>query len=80
MKIFTFEFSTILDAVTLLGITVTPLSICHLIQIWALFLLYFLAISAIFGSLSKLGSLGFAHGLSGEPNGLYAVTKEKIKC
>ena len=64
---------------TLLGITVTPLSICHLTQTWALLLLYFFAISPIFGSSSKLGSRGFAQGLSGEPNGLYAVTKDQRK-
>ena len=46
-------------------------------QIWALFLLYFFAISKILGSSSKLGSPGFAQGLSGEPKGLYAVTKRK---
>ena len=79
-KMHTFAFSFILDAVALLGITDTPLSICHLMQIWALLLLYFFAISVIFGSFSKLGSPGFAQGLSGEPNGQYAVTEEKIKC
>ena len=74
----TFAFSFILDAAALLGITDTPLSICYLMQIWALLLIYFFAIFVIFGSLSKLGSPGFA--LSGEPNEPYAVTKEKIKC
>ena len=44
-------------------------------QIWAALLLYFFAISAIFGSSSKTGSLGFAKALSGEPSGLYAVTE-----
>ena len=75
LKILTCAFSCILDAVKLLGTTVTPLSSCHLMQIWAALLLYFFAISAIFGSSSKTGSLGFAQALSGEPSGLYALTK-----
>ena len=75
LKILTFAFSCILDAAKLLGTTVTPLSSCHLMQIWAALLLYFFAISAIFGSSSKTGSLGFAQALSGEPSGLYALTK-----
>ena len=75
LKILTFAFCCILDAAKLLGTTVTPLSSCHLMQIWAALLLYFFAISAIFGSSSKTRSLGFAQALSGEPSGLHAVTK-----
>ena len=62
-----------------MGITVTPLSICHFMQIWAVLFPYFFAISAIFGSSSKAGSSGFAQGLSREPNGLNAVTAKKQK-
>ena len=75
LKILTFAFSYILDAAKLLGTTVTPQSIYHLMQIWAALLRYFSAISAIFGSSSKTGSLGFAQALSGELNGLFPVTE-----
>lgn len=36
-------------------------------------LLYFLLISTSLGSSSNFGSSGLAHGLSGDPSGLYAV-------
>lgn len=43
-------------------------------QICAVVLLYFLAISEIFGSLRRLGSSGLTHGRSGDPKGLKAET------
>ena len=67
----------ILDGVTDFGATVIPLWICHLTQIWAGLLSYFFPISNNFGSSNKLGSPGFAHGLSGYPRGIYAVNKKK---
>ena len=74
-KILTSAFCSILDRVTLFGTTETPLWICHFKHIWAGVLLYFFPISNNLGSFNKLGSSSLAHGLSGDPRGLYAVTK-----
>jgi hypothetical protein len=59
---------------TLLGMTATPRSIWKRIRTWAGDLLYLRATAARRGSSSRDGSSGVAHGRSGEPSGLYAVT------
>ena len=75
----TWKFSSILFGVTLLGITTTPRWIWNLIQIWAGDFPYISAISAIVGFFNKAGSSAVAHGRSGEPSGLYAVTNKEPK-
>lgn len=47
----------------------------YLMAIWPGDLLYFSAIATILGSLNNWGSSLDAHGLSGEPSGLYAVIR-----
>lgn len=64
------KFSWILDFVTDLGIVTTPRWIWYLSKTWATLLPYFSASCLRLGSTSNWGSLGFAHGLSGEPRGL----------
>ena len=75
----TWKFSSILFGFTLLGITTMPRWIWNLIQIWAGDFPYFSAISAIVGFFNKAGSSAVAHGRSGEPSGLYAVTNKEPK-
>ena len=69
----TSKFCLILSGLTLFGITTTPRSTWNRINTWAGDLLCFLPISTILGSSRREGSPGLAHGLSGDPRGLYAV-------
>ena len=73
-------FSLILDVVTLFGITDTPRCTCHLMQICAGDFSYVLLMAHKICSSRILGASGVRKGLSFEPRGLYAVTKnQKIK-
>ncbi len=62
-------FSSILLGVTDLGMTMTPLCVCHLIRTWATLLPSLAAISLSLGSSIKLMSPSLAQGLSGLPRG-----------
>merc|ERR1712210_363547 len=66
-------FSSILEGVTDLGMTMIPLWTCHRMTTWAGDLECFLAMALIFGSSSNRGSPGLAQGLSGDPRGEKAV-------
>lgn len=68
------KFCWILVLVTDFGIVIIFLSIWYLNKIWAGVFLYLAATSFNLGSSMSWGSSGFAHGRSGEPNGLYPVT------
>ena len=66
-------FSSILAAVTDLGMTMTPLWTCHRRSTWAGVLECLVAIALILGSSSNRGSPGWAQGLSGDPKGEKAI-------
>lgn len=74
LKSNTLMFSSILFLVTDFGMGLTPDWSKYLNMTWAGDLLYLAAIDLTFGSSVRIGSSGLAHGLSGEPKGLYAVT------
>lgn len=68
------KFSWILDFVTDFGMVITPLCTWYFNNTCAGVLLYFTAKLFSFSSSIRRGSPGLAHGLSGDPRGLYAVT------
>ena len=69
LKSKTLAFSSILLGVTDLGMTMTPLWICHRMRIWATLLPSRVEIALSLGSSIRLRSPSLAQGLSGEPSG-----------